>query len=147
MKQQEGYIGVCHDCNAREGELHKQHNIEIEKQPQLIWCDMEICPKCKKQLLSCGCNVKDISIDEKFFKIGKKAFKREPYIRNPVICAKCGKLYPAFFNVSNQEWEKTIGITFEDDIVLCEFCFKRVRTLRKLPQIKLKKEKFKFMLR
>jgi uncharacterized protein YbaR (Trm112 family) len=123
---------ICHDCNAKEGELHKEN------------CDMEICPKCKGQLLSCDCNVKDISIDEKFFKIGRKAFKREPYLNYPVICAKCGELYPVFFNVSTKEWKKTIGITFKDDDVLCKSCFKLIRKLRKLPQIKLKKDTFKF---
>ena len=33
----------CHDCNVKDGELH--HPV----------CDMELCPKCKAQLISCDC--------------------------------------------------------------------------------------------
>lgn len=32
----------CHDCWAERGELHKKH------------CDVEECPICGGQLLSCG---------------------------------------------------------------------------------------------
>jgi len=35
----------CHDCGVRYGGIH--HN----------GCDMEACPKCGLQMLSCGCNV------------------------------------------------------------------------------------------
>ena len=33
----------CHDCGIKEEELHKEN------------CDMEICPFCGLQILSCGC--------------------------------------------------------------------------------------------
>lgn len=33
----------CHDCNVRAGGLHHPG------------CDMERCPKCSGQLISCGC--------------------------------------------------------------------------------------------
>lgn len=36
----------CHDCGAKKGNYH--HN----------GCDMERCPKCKGQLISCGCEYK-----------------------------------------------------------------------------------------
>jgi hypothetical protein len=35
----------CHDCNVIAGQYHH------------IGCDMEICPKCKHQLISCNCNM------------------------------------------------------------------------------------------
>ena len=34
---------TCHDCNCLEGELHERG------------CDMERCPFCLGQLISCGC--------------------------------------------------------------------------------------------
>jgi hypothetical protein len=33
----------CHDCDVKLGEIH------------LIGCDVEICPACKRQLISCEC--------------------------------------------------------------------------------------------
>lgn len=33
----------CHDCNVKLGGFHHPN------------CDMEVCPKCKGQLISCGC--------------------------------------------------------------------------------------------
>ena len=33
----------CGDCNCKKGEYHHAN------------CDIERCPKCKGQLLSCGC--------------------------------------------------------------------------------------------
>lgn len=37
-------IGVCHDCGAKLGEFHHDN------------CDMEECPCCGFQLISCDCN-------------------------------------------------------------------------------------------
>ena len=33
----------CHDCNCKQGEFHHPG------------CDMEECPRCNGQLISCGC--------------------------------------------------------------------------------------------
>ena len=35
---------VCHDCGARTGQRHH------------FMCDMEQCPRCKNQLLTCDCD-------------------------------------------------------------------------------------------
>jgi len=35
--------GNCHDCGVKKGKLHKP------------FCDVERCPKCRQQLLYCGC--------------------------------------------------------------------------------------------
>jgi hypothetical protein len=34
---------ICHDCNAPSGQLHH------------LGCDVERCPVCDGQLISCGC--------------------------------------------------------------------------------------------
>ncbi|OOP74116.1 hypothetical protein [Clostridium beijerinckii] len=35
--------GICGECEARKGEYH------------LVGCDMELCPVCHEQVISCGC--------------------------------------------------------------------------------------------
>lgn len=37
----------CHDCNVNAGQFHHPG------------CDMERCPKCNGQLISCGCLSKE----------------------------------------------------------------------------------------
>jgi len=34
---------ICHDCSVKYGQNHKPG------------CDMERCPRCGEQLISCGC--------------------------------------------------------------------------------------------
>ncbi len=53
----DGSEGVCHDCNARPGEYHHPG------------CDMEVCPKCGGQLISCGCHISDKVIVETYKKL------------------------------------------------------------------------------
>ena len=36
--------GRCHDCNAKHGNIHHEG------------CDVERCPKCGGQFISCDCN-------------------------------------------------------------------------------------------
>jgi len=37
-------IYPCHDCGVIKGQIH------------VLGCDIECCPRCKEQLISCGCN-------------------------------------------------------------------------------------------
>src|SRR5207253_6029125 len=38
----------CHDCAAIKGELH------------VVGCDVERCPNCAGQYISCGCNIETL---------------------------------------------------------------------------------------
>lgn len=42
----------CHDCAVKEGQLH------------VIGCDVEVCPKCKGQVISCDCGSDEEEDDE-----------------------------------------------------------------------------------
>jgi hypothetical protein len=41
----------CHDCNCKEGEIHQ------------LGCDMERCPWCGGQLITCHCVYKKLNIN------------------------------------------------------------------------------------
>jgi len=98
---------TCHDCGIKEGQLH------------LEGCDMERCPKCKGQLLSCGCK----NINE---------LEREPFFDSGFSCLRCGKFLPELKQVSDQEWKTIIGITYPTDCVLCWNCMNLIKKLRML---------------
>ena len=42
-------IDRCHDCNVLKGQSHH------------VGCDMERCPNCGEQLISCDCKIEDES--------------------------------------------------------------------------------------
>jgi hypothetical protein len=91
----------CGDCGVLEGELHE------------VGCDMERCPICGGQYLSCGCRL-DLSYD------------RVPFIQYPNICAKCGELWPEMFGVPTEEWEHYVEIG-ERDKMLCKSCYDQIK--------------------
>ncbi len=41
----------CHDCDAAPGQMH------------MLGCDVETCPLCGGQMISCGCNPSEIRVD------------------------------------------------------------------------------------
>ena len=53
----------CHDCSVRRGQYHTDH------------CDVEVCPKCRTQLLSCDC------FDDDFLGPAKPPSRRIVYAR------------------------------------------------------------------
>jgi hypothetical protein len=92
---------TCGDCGTKEGQLH------------ILGCDMERCPFCGNQLISCQCGYKKLGID---VSPGSSAYShglteaqqedwqkllsdkgRIPFILYPNLCAKCGTLWPEMF--------------------------------------------------
>ena len=71
---------------------------------------MEICVQCGEQRISCPC---DKTKDQ----------QRAPHIVYPVLCARCGVLWPKFFMVSNAKWLAVVG-PYKQDIILCEPCYR-----------------------
>lgn len=127
----------CHDCEVLEGELHH------------YGCDMERCPFCGNQLLTCNCKYKILGfeynqeslnnglpesvykhgLDQDMDKIWKEHLAnkgRIPYIEYPNICSKCGTLWPRMFNVPNSEWEKYIPPAMRHTII-CRFCYDHIK--------------------
>ena len=59
----------CSDCGNEKGEYHR------------VGCDIERCPKCKGQLLTCGCDLVISQLDERHLinYMGEK-FERKPIV-------------------------------------------------------------------
>jgi hypothetical protein len=49
-----------------------------------------------------------------------------PYIVYPVLCAKCGTVWPEFFRVPDAEWTRYIQIDMRHT-VLCRPCFEYIK--------------------
>lgn len=132
---------VCHDCGAKEGEVHA------------YGCDMERCPFCGWQLISCDCAYRMLGLEDRWtygpetnylpqeiYENGltpKQAKQwltflknkgRRPYIRWPLICARCGELYPEFFQIPDEEWERYIDPS-ERRKILCWSCYLEIKHL------------------
>lgn len=128
-------IKYCHDCGVKEGEVHD------------YGCDNEICPFCGNQLISCRCiyshlgiidtskyNYSTAYLPPDIYKNGVTVKQGEiwltilngkgriPYIDWPLMCAKCGVLWPEFFRVEAEEWKEYIQPNMRKSMV-CPKCF------------------------
>jgi hypothetical protein len=96
----------CHDCGVQEGGFHEPG------------CDMERCPRCGGQLITCECS---------FLKKDLPPF-RIPYLLNPVMCGLCGEQWPKFFQVADEEWKHFVVPALQDK-VLCLECYEELKKL------------------
>lgn len=106
MKKTKRKTWKCHDCDAKEGEIHE------------YGCDMEVCPICGGQLLGCECLEKTK---------GLLPF-RIPYLLIPNMCRLCGKQWPDFFKVSDKTWKKYVIPPLQKK-VLCKDCYQEMKKL------------------
>lgn len=114
---------VCHDCDVLEGQIHR------------MGCDMECCPFCGDQLISCDCYTVEFGLvagaemtseqDEAWIDALEQK-GRVPYIAYPNICVRCGKLWPDLIMYSNEEWEKYIQPDKQREVV-CDDCFQQIK--------------------
>jgi len=130
---------TCHDCGATEGQIHQ------------FGCDMERCPFCGGQLITCDCSYKhfgyDIDQDKPLCGLPRDVYEnglpdnqadewqrvleqegRVPYIRWPIICAYCSVLWPKGFDVPDEEWNKYIQMNMRRRVV-CRPCYDRIKAL------------------
>lgn len=123
---------TCHDCGVPEGAIHE------------YGCDMEICPFCGHQLLSCDCCYEFLAIDvspgswaykhglntrqEKHWLAVLNVKGRIPYIIYPNICARCGELWPETFHVPDEEWKHYVSPNMRRTM-LCRKCYDEIKAL------------------
>lgn len=147
-------MSKCHDCNVEEGQYHHKN------------CDVDICPFCFGQLLSCSCVYEILGplygwkykpatyirvppyviteyeydgLPEDVYENGltdeqDKTWQhildlkgRIPYIAWPLLCTRCGKLWPELFSVPNAEWQKYIDKEHQQDL-LCQECYDYIKS-------------------
>lgn len=98
---------ICHDCNAKVGELHQ------------LGCDMERCPSCLGQLFSCHQHYDEVETGD---------IPRIPYIPSFFHCAVCNEFFPDMFHVPDVEWDKFVIPTLKRK-VLCRDCYEVMKEL------------------
>jgi len=140
----------CHDCGVEEGQVHQ------------YGCDMERCPFCGRQLISCSCMYEKLGLVDKkkctsetsylppkvyseglsdeqekqWIKI-LEAAGRVPYIMYPNMCARCGQLWPNVFKISDEEWNTYVERSQRHKI-LCKKCYNKIKQL--IDKHKIQKE-------
>jgi len=128
-------LNRCHDCGCLEGQIHQ------------YGCDVETCPFCLGQLISCDCSFSHFywkynrGDSPEIKRIHDKGMNDEeevewfalcvgkgriPYVVIPILCVLCGRLYPYMFNESDDQWDKYVIPELQDK-VLCFDCWNQQR--------------------
>jgi hypothetical protein len=106
---------TCGDCGVEEGEFH------------VLGCDCEKCPFCFRQLISCDCPVQLVQpFDRVIYEELLRKKGRIPFILYPVMCAKCGELWPELFRVPDEEWKRYIQPD-KQRTSLCLDCYEYIK--------------------
>jgi len=116
-KVQREDVYVCHDCGVEEGEIHH------------LMCDMEVCPWCGGQLISCGCEGSSgdgLTGEEWRVKLERKG--RVPYVQFPAVCDRCGVLHPQMFKVPDEEWNAYMRGHAKEGF-LCRECYDWIKAM------------------
>lgn len=95
----------CHDCGVKEGQIHE------------VGCDMERCPICGGQFISCHCSQDEV-----------EKVERIPYILAPNLCGLCGQQWPEMFSIPTSEWEKYVVPQLQRKL-LCRECFDELKII------------------
>src|SRR5262245_60061408 len=130
---------TCGDCGVEEGNYHNPG------------CDMERCPFCLGQLISCDCCYEMLGLfDHKKYDVStgylpthiyqngltkkqtlqwNKILRGKgliPFIRYPIFCIKCGAPWPEFFLVPNEEWRRYVQPDKQSGVI-CRECYDYIK--------------------
>jgi hypothetical protein len=92
----------CGECGVLEGQYHKDY------------CDVETCGMCGLSVSSIGCDCSEKAMIRGL---------RVPFVSRPLMCARCGKLWPNFFMRPGWEWHQYVY----PDAMLCQDCYELIK--------------------
>lgn len=108
----------------------------MEGQPHEWECEYEECPLCGEAIWGpCYCadqhfglsDDRDLTDDEiELWHKHLEEIGRVPHLDFPQLCTYCGKQFPDFFMVPDDEWRHYVPRHHQGDI-LCETCYEQIK--------------------